>query len=138
MILRHDLDGVRLSDPDSPNVWVIYGGRRHRIESSNVYDALFSEVDRIILSHEIDEIEMGPELNDGTCLVRARGTLPVYLVTGFPHAKRHFIPTLETVLAFGFDLTKAHDIPAIVIDSIPMGEDLESASERVKIQRSDG
>lgn len=133
MMLRHDLDGARLSDPDGPNVWVIYGGRRHRIESSKVYDALFSEVDRLIPSHEIDEIEMGPELNDGTCLVRACGTLPVYLITGFPHAKRHLIPTFETALAFGFDLTKTHDIPAIVIDSIPLGEDLESASERVKI-----
>lgn len=133
MILRHDLDGARLSDPDSSNVWVVYGGRRHRIESSDVYDALFSEVDRLILSHEIREIEMGPELNDGTCLIRACGTLPVYLITGFPHAKRHLIPTFETALAFGFDLTKTHDIPAIVIDSIPMGEDLESASERVKI-----
>jgi hypothetical protein len=138
MILRHDLDGARLREPDSPNVWVVYGGRRHRIESSSVYDALFSEVDRIILSHEIGEIEMGPELNDGTCLIRVRGTLPVYLVTGFPHAKRHFIPTFEAVLDFGFDLTKTHDIPAIVIESIPMGEDLESASERVKIQRRDG
>jgi hypothetical protein len=117
---------------------MIYGGRRHRIESSNVYDALFSEVDKLILSHEIGEIEMGPELNDGTCLVRARGTLPVYLVTGFPRAKRHLIPTFETALDFGFDLTKAHDIPAIVVDSIPMGEDLESASDRVKIQRRDG
>lgn len=80
---RPDLEGARLQEPGSHNVWLVFHGRRQRIESSEVYDSLFNEIDNIVKYEDSSQILTGPELNDGTCLIRAPGTLPVCRLTGF-------------------------------------------------------
>lgn len=127
---RDDLDGHRLTQPGTPDVWLMFHGKRHRVASPEVYDSLWSEVDRVVPSDEIDAIALGPELNDGTCLIRPRGFLSIYLLTGARHVHRLFIPTFETLRDFGFDEAKVHDIPPLVLEAIPDGGTIESAADR--------
>jgi hypothetical protein len=123
--LRPDLDGMRLHKPDSPDVWLVFHGRRHRVASPAVYDALWSEIDRLVQFEEADSVELGEELVDGTCLVRAEGTLPIYLLTVMGgEVRRFFIPTYEALLAYGFDEGKVRELPHLVLRAIPSGDEL--------------
>jgi len=130
LIERGDLDGRRLIQPGKPDVWLMFHGRRHRVVSPAVYDALWSEVEGLTPSDDVPEIAMGPELNEGTCLIRAEGALPIHLLTGFPAVRRLFIPTWESLLEFGFDETKVKTVPALVLEAIASGPDLDGAADR--------
>lgn len=129
---RPDLDGMRLIEPGTPDVWLMIGGERRRIASSGVFDALFSEVERLVPYERVDRIALGPELGDGACLVRADGALSIYLVTraGNGRVQKHFIPTYESLLDFAFDESKVRGVPSLLIEALPDGVDLVSAADR--------
>jgi hypothetical protein len=130
LVERSDLDGSRLIQPGKPDVWLMFHGRRHRVVSPTVYDNLWSEVEGLTPREDIPDIAMGPELNEGTCLIRAEGTLPIYLLTGFPAVRRLFVPTYETLLAFGFDEARVKTVPPLVMEAVSPGPDLEAAGDR--------
>lgn len=130
MILpRPDLDGLRLMEPEKPDVWLIFRGERHRIVSGSVYDSLFGEVEAIRLHTDVDAITAGPELVEGTCLVRADGGLAIYLVarTERGAVQKHHIPDYETFLDFGFDEAKVRSIPPMVLQGLEEGLEIRSA-----------
>lgn len=129
---RPDLDGLRLLEPGQPDVWLIFGGERHRIASSLVYDALFNEVEGLVPYEGVERILLGPELGEGTCLIRADGALAIYLLTraGNGQIQRHFIPTYESLLDFGFDEAKVRSVPSLVIEGLDEGVELTSAADR--------
>lgn len=131
MIERPDLDGLRLFEPGKPDVWLVFHGRRHRIASSNVYDSLFHEVDGIIESQEIEGVALGDQIGEGACLIRADGTLPVYLLTVFDgEARRCHIPSYEVLRDFGFHEKKVRDASPLLVNAVPIGEALTSAKSR--------
>jgi hypothetical protein len=133
MILeRPDLDGMRLIEEGSSQVFLMFGGRRHHISSSAVYDALFSEITGLVTFSDVALIAEGPELGDGTCLIRADESLFIYLVmrSAEGQVRRHFIPTYESLLDFCFDESKVRNVPPIVMEAIPEGEELVSAGDR--------
>lgn len=128
---RPDLDGLRLIQPGTPDVWLMFDGKRHRIASPAVYDALFSEIDRLVAFPEADSISMGEPIGEGSCLIRADGTLAIYLLTAFEgEARRGFVPTYESLRDFGFDEAKVRDVPMLLLNAIPVGPDLVSAGSR--------
>lgn len=134
---RREFDGRRISEPGSNEVWLVFHGRRHRIASPRVYDALFDEVDGIEYVGDLDDVLAGNELNEGTCLVRGDGELSIYLLTGVPYSrwplddvKRHFIPTYEDMLEFRFDEAKVRNLPILVLQAISIGEELTAATVR--------
>ena len=129
---RPDLDGLRLLEPGRPDVWLIFGGERHRIASSAVYDALFSEVEGLVPYQGVERILLGPELEEGTCLIRADEGLSIYLLAraGNGEVQRHFIPTYESLLDFRFDEAKVRAVSPLVIEGLNEGADLTSAADR--------
>jgi hypothetical protein len=130
--LRDDLDGLRLAEPESPDVWLVFGGRRHRVASPAVYQALFSGAEDIIFSEDIPSITMGPELNDGTCLARPAGSHMIFLVTGRGPVRKYHIPTFESFTDFGFNEGAVIDVPALILEAVELGGELTSAFERTR------
>jgi hypothetical protein len=128
---RPDLDGLRLTEPGKPEVWLVFGGERHLIASSAVYDALFSEVTGLVPYEDVDGITLGPALGEGTCLVRGDGQLSIYLLTRAHNGRivRHFIPTWESLVGFGFDHDKVRNVPPLALEDLPEGVDLISADD---------
>jgi len=130
--LRDDLDGLRLAAPDSPDVWLVFGGRRHRVASPSVYQALFAGADDLIFSEDIPSITMGPELNDGTCLVRPIGSHTIFLVTGRAPPRRYHVPTYESFTDFGFNERAVIDVPALILEAVELGGELTSTFDRTR------
>ena len=129
--LREDLDGLRLTEPGKPDVWLVFHGRRHRVSSPLVYDALFADTQGLVHTDEIASIMMGPELNDGTCLVRAFDTLAIFLVTGrYPRVTRHYIPSFESFSDFGFALDAVKEVPLLMLENITLAAELISIADR--------
>jgi hypothetical protein len=129
---RADLDGCRLRKPGEAAVWLIFQGLRHHIADPDTYSALFADDRGVVDDVQVGEIALGPELNHGSCLVRAQGGVSIYLVFGRPRAIRCFIPTLESFNEFGFAMSKVCDVPRILLDAIPVGPELESAADRAR------
>ena len=126
--LREDLNGLRLAAPGSNDVWVMFDGRRHRVASPGVYQALFSSADDLILSEEIPTIAMGPELNDGTCLVRGIGSHAIFLLTGAPPTiRKYHVPTYESFTDFGFNENAVLDVPPLLLEAVELTGELTSA-----------
>jgi len=125
---RPDLNGRRLVVAGEPEVWLMFNGMRHHIDSPAVYEALFSETDKLTVVTDLDKVLRGPDLNDGTCLVRSSVTQAIYLVTGFPstEVRRHHIRSWNDFLAFGFDEDLVQLAPDIVISALPAGRALEA------------
>ena len=132
---RPDLDGVRLARPGMPDVWLVFGGRRHRIASPEVYVALFGQrSDAIISDLDMDVVDPGPELNNGTCLIRADENGMIFMATGAAETFRlHHIFNYESLLDFGFDMEKVRNVPQIIIDILPRGKSLVSAGCRTLV-----
>lgn len=132
---RPDLDGLRLIRPGEPDVFLMIGGRRRRVASPQVYDALWSEVDGLVSAFDVEAIALGPELGEGTCLVRADGDVAIHLLTAPAPGEivRCFIPTLESLQDYGFDQTLVRNVPPLLIQAVPAGPDLVSAPDRLKI-----
>lgn len=129
---RPDLDGLRLIEPDKPDVWLIMRGERRRVTSSEVYDGLWSEVTGLVSYEDVESITRGPDLEPGVCLIRAEGSLSIHLVARSENGPvlRHFIPTYESLLDFGFDEGKVRNLPALLIDGLEEGFQLTSAADR--------
>ncbi|WP_462122045.1 hypothetical protein [Methylorubrum thiocyanatum] len=130
--LRDDLDGLRLVASDSPDVWLVFAGRRHRIASPAVYQALFAGPDDLIFSEDIPSITMGEELNDGTCLVRPTGSHAIFLVTGRAPVRKFHIPTFESFTDFGFSESAVIDVPALILEAVELGGELTSTLDRTR------
>lgn len=129
--IRDDLDGLRLVEPGKPDVWLMFHGRRHRVASPAVYQSLFAEAEALVHSDEIPSIAMGPELNDGTCLIRAQDTTGIFLITGrYPKVAKHYIPSFESFTDFGFSLAAVKDVPPILLEHVPLAPELVSFRDR--------
>lgn len=132
---RPDLDGFRLMEVGKDDVWLVFHGRRHRIASPLVYDSLFSGVDSILFSADVEAIPEGPALEDGTCLVRPDGAPDIYLAAGDgDHARLFHVSSYETLLDFAFDEPKVQTVPRLIIEATPIGEPLQSAPDRAARQ----
>lgn len=125
-----NMDGLRLRQPGRDDVWVIFHGLRHRVADPETYSALFAD-ERVVERHEIQTIAQGPDLHPGSCLARPSGSSSIYLVFGWPHLTRYFIPTLESFAEFGFNMALVIDVPPILLDAIPVGPELEGAADRM-------
>lgn len=129
---RPDLDGARIFAPDDPSVvWLVFDGVRHRIPSAEVYDSLFSEVTQLISHDGARDVTSGPDLDEGSCLVRAKGGLSIYLLTRQNGSLvRHLISSYESFLDFGFTEEKTMEVPTILLETIAAGSNLASARDR--------
>jgi hypothetical protein len=130
--IRYDLDGLRLYSATSDKVWLMIHGRRRLVSTSSVYENLFSEAENLHPAADIDDIDEGPQLNEGTCLIKGVNQHAIYLVTGAPNLfiRKHHIVSYETLLDYGFDESKIHILPDIVVNSIPEGKPIISGSDR--------
>jgi hypothetical protein len=129
IVERPDLDGSRVVEAGSPNVWLIFHGRRHRIPSPEVYENLFSETDALITVEAVDIIARGPDLSDGAMLIRAVDGTSIYFLTAAYEGgvRRHHIPNYESFLEFGFDMSKVREFPVLLVDALSTGRDITGA-----------
>lgn len=138
MIERPDLDGCRLQREGDANVWLVFHGKRHRISSPAAYERLFGETQGVVHHQGIDDIALGPEIGEDTCLVRPEGSLAIYLVTGRPPdaVRRHHIPNWETLCDFGFDTAKVWLVPPVFLKVLVGGGDILSPRGRIALEPS--
>lgn len=131
---RHDLDGLRLVEPGRPEVWLVMRGERRQVASTTVYDALWSETTGLVPFEGLEWIVEGPMLEEGTCLIRGAGSVSVHLLARSDGGQvlRHFIPTYESLLDFGFDGGKVREVPPLVIEGLREGVELVSAADRAR------
>ena len=119
MVVRSDLDGCRVRASDTAEeIWLIFHGMRHYIANAAVYEALFFNSEIRIVA-EAETILRGPDLLDGTVLIRGSEG-HIYLVTAIsPHDVRRFlISNWETFQAFGFNIEVVKDVPPIIVSAI--------------------
>ncbi|GJD48529.1 hypothetical protein OPKNFCMD_1251 [Methylobacterium crusticola] len=129
---RPDLDGQRVRTANAPEIWLVYGGRRHHVTTYEVYESLFGEADHIV-DVETATIPVGPALGPGSGLIRAAGSDAIYLlargVDG--RALRHHVVDHDQLLAFRFRHDRITALPADALDRIPPGGPLgASRAER--------
>ncbi|MCP1538093.1 hypothetical protein [Methylorubrum extorquens] len=112
-----------LFEPSTDAVWVIFHGMRHRVASAGVYDALFRPHPDMRVVQGVEEIVCGPDLVEGTCLVKGSSTSIIYLVTGAPavNVRKYEIMSFEYFQALQFDESLCRVVPDIVLSAIPNG-----------------
>lgn len=116
--IRRDLDGLRVRSPSSIEIWLIFNGMRHYIVSPTVYDALFHNHDIRDLP-DVEKLMRGPDLVDGTVLVRGSDGR-IFLVTAVAadNIRRYLISDWPTFQALDFDISLVVDVPDIVISAV--------------------
>ena len=130
---RPDLDGERLVDLATSQIWVMFHGERHLVASDDVYNNLFSERERLVTAVDVNTVERGADLEAGTCIVRPEGSGNIYLVTGSGgDVRRHYVTSFECLCDFGFDIGKTRNVPEILVRTVREGEALTSASSRAE------
>ncbi len=129
-MIRPDFDGLLIREDGQNEAFLVFAGRRHRLGSADVSDALF--VEPSIKTMEVQAIEEGHPLHKGTCLVRDDRGGSIYLLTICGDtAKRHLIKDWESFLEFGFALEKVVELPRPVLDLVPPGPEVSGAMARV-------
>ena len=120
-----ELNGGRLQVPGAPGVWVVLHGVRRHVARPRVYDALFADVD-VVSMPSLEHIQRGADLNEGTCLARAKGDSAIFLVTGFPDTdvQKHHVANYETFAIYGFNEAAVADVPRIVLAGVPTGPEI--------------
>lgn len=121
--LRKDLDGLRIIDHKSNEVWLIINGMRHYINGSSVYDALFSDLN-LAEAADLEDIVRGPNLGEGTCLVKSDDG-SIYLISGEgEYIRKHRITTWETFNKYAFNFDAVKNVPKILLDAVPSSIDI--------------
>lgn len=130
---RNDLNGKRIKKQDSTEVWLVINGRRRHIASLQVYINLFGDTtDGIISDIDLNNVDPGPPLNDGTCLVRSTSNGMIFLATGQRGTLRLMhILDFNSFLDFRFEMSKVIDVPAIIIDALPRGSSITSHNSKL-------
>ena len=136
MSLRADLDGLRVRGPLTSQVWLIFNGMRHYITSPAAYDALFCDL-AIRDVADLDVVLRGPDLIDGTALIRG-GNGHIFLVTAVAanEIRRFHIVDWATFQALGFDVDLVRDVPDIVISAIRCAPPILIGDERARLAGS--
>ncbi len=134
MIERRDLDGLRLTQADQPDVWLVFDGRLHKIRSPNVYISLFDDDLTVQTSDEVDFIDAGPTLENGSCLVQGLNEGPIYLLANyFSGSELLEISSWASFLDFGFSPSKIHKVPELLLKHMSYGTHLTSALDVIRL-----
>ena len=130
-MIRPDLDGLFARDASDDIVWLVFHGKRHRIASSEVMQALFDSGPE--KSFDLTPIKEGKPLDFGTCLARSGPSSSIFLVReNSVGVEKNLIPSYENFLEFGFSLQKVIWIPEAVLDLVSLGRDLTGAACRFR------
>lgn len=130
---RPDLDGLRLRQVGGDDVWLVYHGRRHKIASPSVSHALFMNDLSIEHVNDIEAISLGPDLNEGTCLIRSDHRGDIYLLTGSRFDPRlHRVTSWNSFVEFHFAIEAVRTVPDLLVDAIELGRTLSAANDRAQ------
>lgn len=125
IVERPDLNGLRLVEPGGSEIWLVFHGRRHRVPNA-VHAALFMDADFTVFGG-VEQIERGPDLIESSILIRGGDPNgPFYLLTAAYEGgvRRHLIANHSVLAAFGFNPSKATELPEAVLGALPAGRDL--------------
>lgn len=120
MTLRRDLDGLRLQLPGNATIYLMDAGQKRAIVDPPTYNSLFRDWGGIVQDIDINEINDGPNVTDGTVLVQGYGEATVYLVDVQRKVKRP-IASPQTMDRYYFSWSKIIRLPPGVIALIPDG-----------------
>ena len=129
MAVHPEYNGKRITtDPkiDEGRVYLVLDGVRCWIPNPDTYNNLFRDWNGIEQVLDITDIDRGPDILDGAMLVNQLhgpvGT-PLYLIADGTRTKR-YIANPATMDAYYFDWGKIVSVPAVVLEVIPQGPDI--------------
>jgi hypothetical protein len=108
--------------PDSPQIYLILNGLRRWIPDMTTIGNLFVSGTTAKSDPNLGDIEEGAPLTSGTVLAQASGSDPIYLVT---NSKKMWIPSMDILNSYHFDLGKVQVVAPILLNSIPSGPDVQ-------------
>lgn len=118
---RPDLSGLLIQQPGTYGIYLIVNGTKRLIPDPDTLKRLFIH-NPTIIPWDVPSVESGPMLSVGAVLVRADGFANTYVVT---NGVRWFIPSDAVFNRYQFNRANVVVVPAIVINSVPPGPDLE-------------
>lgn len=129
-MVRPDLDGCQLREPDSTDLWIVLHGRRHRVPAS-ASAALFRDELGVEVLDDLPLVVAGLDLGAETCLVRADDDLTIYLLVVLgDQVERHPIGNWESFCDFRFAESLVRRVPRAVLGCVPLGPAITSAASR--------
>lgn len=118
MGLRRDLDGLRIQKPGDDAIYMMDQGQKRHIPDPPTYNSLFRDWNSIVQDVDLNEIDTGLDIADGTCLAQAFGDTAVYLIDR--GTKRH-VGSPATMDRYDFAWNKIFHVPPATIQAIPDG-----------------
>jgi hypothetical protein len=109
-------------------LWMLLHGHRRKFASKQIFEELIGSSPPLCEEHEVEHYGLGPEICEGSCLVRGDGSLGIFLVTGYPSTFRYKIESFEAFSQYGFQLSAVRNIPIIVLEQIPLGSSITTFS----------
>jgi hypothetical protein len=120
---RPDLNGLRVQLPGHPEIYLIDAGYRRWIPDAATYNNLFRDWNGVAVDIDLNEIPIGTPITSGATLARAYGTPAVYLLD---QNVRRWIVSAAMMDKYYFAWDRVHELPAVVINSIRTGHNLDS------------
>lgn len=102
-------DGTLIKIPDNPNVYVIVNGKRKLIPNPETFVSYNYNWNDVIIAETVT-VNIYPEVT----LIRAEGDDRIYQIVD---GKKHWIPSAETFLNYGFDWSDVVNVNATEINS---------------------
>lgn len=119
---RTDLDGLRVTIPGSPAIYLIDGGYRRWVPNPGTYNDLFADWNGIQSSSDFAAVPIGTPIASGSNVAQATGQPAIYFIDG--SAKRHIVnPGVMTYWAFGVP----RQVEESVLDAMPDGPLIENS-----------
>ena len=104
---RPDLNGSRLKNKATGQIYLMDCGKRRYIPNKQVYFKLFKDWDGSISDVDIDEIDEVDGIPETAILFKCNDSAKVFLLDGVaPHQKKRWIPSLEVFNRYYFNMRK--------------------------------
>jgi hypothetical protein len=117
-----ELNGMRVTVPGEPKVWLIDQGVRRHIPDPTTFERLFRNWDGIQQNPAFALIDEGRPISTQAQLLTASGTPKVFLVE--PNSKR-WITSPVVMDRYNFNWGTITWVPKFLLDAIPTGSNID-------------
>ncbi|WP_419785656.1 hypothetical protein [Pseudodesulfovibrio sp.] len=118
---RPELNGLRLTLPNSAGIYLIDQGLRRWIPNPSTYNNLFKDWNNIITNIDVLQIPAGPDITNGAILATPLAGGPVYLID---NGCKRGISSVDTFNKYYFSWDSVYHVPLILLDYLQSGPDI--------------
>jgi hypothetical protein len=113
-----DFAGMRIRMPRSTRIYLVDPeGFRRWIPDQATYTNLFRN-GADVTEWDVRLIAERDQISSGAVLVRAEGSVPVYVVS---NGQKRWITSPEVMDKYGFEWSQIREVPPVVVDTLPTG-----------------